>query len=68
MFLLLGLVLIAVGVWGLVRGEVMAGSRGLKANTYTRQDNPVLFYLFVVMYLVAGIFIALSKPWPWAGS
>lgn len=68
MYLILGLVLIAVGAWGLFRGEVMAGSRGFKANTYNREDNPVLFYLFVAMYVAAGVFIAMSKPWPWLSS
>ncbi|MBW7833299.1 MAG: hypothetical protein H3C29_08790 [Simplicispira suum] len=68
MFAILGLVLIAVGAWGLLTGKVMAGSRGFKANTYTREDNPVLFYLFVAMYVLAGVFVVMSKPWPWAGS
>ncbi|MCO5104597.1 MAG: hypothetical protein M9919_11385 [Burkholderiaceae bacterium] len=68
MFAFLGMVLIAVGIWGFWAGEVMAGSRGFKANTYTREDNPVLFYLFVAMYVLAGVFVVMSKPWPWAGS
>ena len=65
MYAILGLVIVAIGVWGLIRGEVMAGSRGFKANTYTRKDQPVLFYLFVALYLAAGVFVATSKPWPW---
>ncbi len=68
MFAILGLVLIGVGAWGLITGEVMAGSRGFKANMYSRQDNPALFYLFVSMYLAVGIFAAMSQPWPWAGT
>jgi hypothetical protein len=67
MFAFLGMVLIAVGIWGFWAGEVMAGSRGLRANKYRRDEQPGFFYFFVVMYVLAGLFIASSQPWPWAG-
>ncbi|MEH0021535.1 MAG: hypothetical protein V6Z89_17910 [Desulfobacter sp.] len=51
---ILGLIIIGMGVWGLFTGRVMAGSRGLQPNYYTRHDQPVLYYVFICVYLVIG--------------
>ena len=57
---LLGVILIGIGVWGLVSGKVVAGSRGLSANFYTRKDSPLLYYGFIFIYLTVGS-LALSR-------
>ncbi|MCX7545798.1 hypothetical protein [Marinicella gelatinilytica] len=57
LLILISLILIAMAIWGLIFGKVMAGSRGLRANYYSREDSPVLFYLFIVVYLSIAILI-----------
>ncbi|PSF07042.1 hypothetical protein C7H09_10770 [Marinobacter fuscus] len=57
LLMLLGIISIGVGVWGLVSGKVIAGSRGLRSNFYTRQDNPRLYYSFIFIYFAVGFFI-----------
>lgn len=59
---LLGVVLIGVGLWGLVSGKVVAGSRGFKSNYYSRKDSPLLFYSFVFIYISIGFFIFNRMP------
>lgn len=54
---LLSLIIIGMGILGLITGKVMAGSRGFRTNYYTRQENPVSFYLFVCIYLSIGTFL-----------
>jgi len=58
LFLKLGaIVLLVLAVWGLISGEVVAGSRGFRSNVYKRKTNPVAFYFFVVFYLLIGSFV-----------
>ena len=33
---ILSLIIIGMGIWGLISGKIMAGSRGLQPNYYTR--------------------------------
>ena len=54
---LVGIIIIAVAVWGLLRGRIIAGSRGLRSNYYYKNDNPFSFYGFVLIYLSIGSFI-----------
>ena len=54
---LLGVIIIAVAVWGLLRGRILAGARGLRSNYYYKNDNPFCFYGFVLIYLSIGSFI-----------
>ena len=54
---LLGIILIAIGSWGLVSGKVVAGSRGFRSNYYTKKDSPFLYYSFVFIYISIGFFI-----------
>jgi len=54
---LLGVIIIAVAVWGLLRGRIPAGARGLRSNYYYKNDNPFSFYGFVLIYLSIGSFI-----------
>lgn len=54
---LIGVILIGVGLWGLISGKVVAGSRGLSSNFYTKKDSPFLYYSFVFIYLSIGFFI-----------
>lgn len=54
LFVLLGLILLIVGLWGLVAGKVIAGSRGLHPNFYSRKGSPFLYYSFKVLYLAIG--------------
>lgn len=61
LFLILGLILICVALWGLLTGKVIAGSRGFKSNYYTRADNPLLYYIFIVFYICVGVFITVQS-------
>lgn len=61
LYLLLGLILIFMGIWGLLTGKVMAGSRGLKSNYYTKFDSPVLYYIFIIFYLCIGTFVTVQS-------
>ena len=53
----IGVVTIAIALWGLMCGRIIAGARGLKSNYYYRDDNPFSFYGFVMIYLSIGSFI-----------
>lgn len=57
-----GLLLLLMGGWGLLTGRVMAGSRGLRPNYYTRNENPILYSLFIAMYVLAGLFVLVNSP------
>ena len=48
---LIGILTITVALWSLVRGRIIAGSRGFKSNYYYRDDNPFSFYGFVLISL-----------------
>ncbi|HHX35441.1 MAG TPA: hypothetical protein GX719_09240 [Gammaproteobacteria bacterium] len=54
---LLGVTIITVAIWGLLRGKIIAGARGLRSNYYYKHDNPFSFYGFVLIYLSLGAFI-----------
>lgn len=57
---LIGIVLIGIGVLGLFSGKVVAGSRGLRSNFYSREGSPLLYYSFIFIYVSVG-FLALSR-------
>jgi hypothetical protein len=57
LLVLIGCVLLTIGVWGLVAGKIVAGSRGLRPNYHHRRDNPFLYYSFVSFYLLVGAFV-----------
>ena len=61
LFVILGVLLIIMGGAGLLSGNVMAGSKGLKPNYYNRVENPTLFYLFVFIYIAIGIFVMIKS-------
>ena len=54
---LFGALIIAVALWGLLRGKVIAGARGLRSNYYYKNDNPFSFYGFILIYLSLGSFL-----------
>lgn len=54
---LLGVIIITVAVWGLLRGKILAGARGLRSQYYYKHDNPFSFYGFVLIYLSIGSFM-----------
>jgi hypothetical protein len=54
--IILGLILIIIGLWGLFTGKVIAGSRGFQANYYSRHKNPSFYYFFVIIYIGIGTF------------
>lgn len=54
---IIGVFIVAVAIWGLLSGKVIAGARGLKNNYYYRDDNPFSFYGFILIYLSMGSFI-----------
>lgn len=60
LFVLLGLVIIAMGIWGLVAGRIIAGSKGLQPNYYYRKGDPFLYYGFILIYLLIGVFVLYS--------
>ncbi|CAA0118184.1 Uncharacterised protein [BD1-7 clade bacterium] len=61
LYVILGLVLVIVGVTGVLTGKVIAGSKGLKPNYYSRYDSPFLFYLFVAFYISCGSFVLVQS-------
>ena len=61
LFIILGIVLIGISAAALITGKVMAGSRGLKPNYYSRTDNPGMYYTFVVLYFCIGLFVITSS-------
>ena len=54
---LFGALIIAVALWGLLRGKVIAGAHGLRSNYYYKDDNPFSFYGFILSYLSLGSFL-----------
>lgn len=57
----LGAIVIAMAIWGLMSGRVVAGARGLRPNYYTRQHHPALYYGFIFVYLLIGTFVLISS-------
>ena len=56
LLLLMGIFILAMAVLGIATGKVVAGSKGLKANHYHREDGPLLYWGFVAVYLLTGSF------------
>ena len=52
-----GVAMLLVVVVALFSGKIIAGSRGFKANYYTRRDSPFLYYSFITIYLLIGLLI-----------
>lgn len=44
-----------VGIWGLLTGKVMAGSKGFATLYYQKSSQPVLYYFFIILYLSVGM-------------
>lgn len=61
LFVILGVILVIMGIVGLLSGKIMAGSKGLKANYYSKADNPVLYYAFVFIYIAIGAFVIIKS-------
>ncbi len=57
---IIGVIVIIIGFWGILSGRVMAGSRGLQPNYYDRNENPVLFYFFICIYIGIGLLVLLK--------
>jgi len=55
--LILGIIILGVVISGLVSGKIIAGSKGLEANYYSKKDNPLSYYAFIVIYSLIAIFI-----------
>ena len=49
--------ILGMAIMGLATGRVLAGSRGLAPNYYTKKDNPFLYYGFIGVYLLMGLFL-----------
>ena len=56
LLLLVGIAILVMAVLGIATGKVVAGSKGLKANHYHREDGPLLYWGFVAVYLLTGSF------------
>lgn len=52
----IGVILCLMVIEGMIRGKVRAGSRGFKTNFYSREDNPVLYFVFMIVYAVVSFF------------
>ncbi len=57
---IISLIIIGMATWGLISGKVMAGSRGLQPNYYTKQDNPFSYYCFICIYFFIGLVLLLK--------
>lgn len=54
LFFILSSIFIALGVFGLLTGKVMVGNRGITKRYWKREENPKLFYFYVVFYFLFG--------------
>ncbi len=55
--LILSVILLVVVISGLVSGKIIAGSKGFEANYYSKKDNPLSYYAFILIYSLIAIFI-----------
>ena len=55
-----GLAILMMVLYALVSGKIMAGSRGFKTQYYYRDEQPFLYYVFLMIYLLAGILVLLQ--------
>lgn len=53
--ILIGLSLLVVAYRGHQSGEVRAGSAGFKLYTPTRDDSPLAFHLYILLYVSSGL-------------
>ncbi|HSH49038.1 MAG TPA: hypothetical protein VK991_10675 [Halomonas sp.] len=60
LLLIVGAALLLAAASALLTGKVIAGSKGLKANYYSRDGEPGLYYLFLTVYVLIGVFIFVS--------
>ncbi|HEX7028106.1 MAG TPA: hypothetical protein VF268_12765 [Gammaproteobacteria bacterium] len=49
-----GIGLLVVAYRGYLKGEIRAGSSGLKPYTPTREENPLAFHFFITLYVAGG--------------
>jgi hypothetical protein len=72
---LIGLGLVIVAYRGHQRGEIRAGSAGLKPYTPSRHSNPFAFHFFLVLYIGAGLallvwgvfaLLGIAEPMPYS--
>lgn len=54
---ILGVTIVIMVISGLISGKVVAGSKGLEANYYSKKDKPLLYYSFLVIYSLIATFI-----------
>lgn len=50
----IGCLSLALAIYGLVSGKVVAGSRGFKTNYYYKGEQPGLYYFFIVFWFAVG--------------
>lgn len=71
--ILIGLGLVVVAWRSHLKGEVRAGSAGLRPYTPSRRANPLAFYFFLALYVCAGVvmlawgifaLLGLAEPMP----
>ncbi len=60
LILLCGLAFIGFAIHGLLTGSIIGGSRGLHALRHSREESPWAFFAFVLVYLLAGLFLLLQ--------
>lgn len=54
-----GLGLLVVAYRGYRKGEIRAGSSGLRPYSPTREDNPLAFHFFITLYVFSGFALLL---------
>ena len=52
--LILGIGLLIVAYRGYCKGEIRAGSSGFKPYVPTRENNPLAFHFFILLYIFGG--------------
>lgn len=57
LLVIIGFILLIMGIWGMVTGKIIAGSRGIHANYYHKSENPFFYYTFVFIYLFIGALV-----------
>ena len=56
--IILALILIGYGIWCAITGTIWVGSKSYHGmtNRYTRQDNPILFWFWCIIFVLVGFF------------
>lgn len=57
LFMVMGGVMLSVAWTGYKSGELPAGSRGFQAFRPTRDENPIAFHFFLIMYVCFGMWL-----------